>query len=54
MNIWLQILSVILVGFVVIVSIVANFLFIRGTVRFFIQYRGDIAKAFWWFLDRLR
>jgi hypothetical protein len=54
MNIWLQILSVILVGFVVIVGIVGNFLLIRGTIRFFIQYRTEIAKAFWSFLDRLR
>jgi len=54
MSIWLQILSVILMGFVVVVGIVGNFLFIRGTVRFFIQYRADIAKAFWGFLDRLR
>ena len=27
---------------------------IRLTLRFFIQYRADIAKAFWWLLDRLR
>jgi len=37
-----------------ILLVASSIFWIRLTLKFFIQYRKDIAKAFWGFLERLR
>jgi hypothetical protein len=40
---------------VLTILLVASTIFwIRLALRFFIQHRADIAKAFWWFLGGFR